>query len=96
MVRLARMSDMRWYGEDDMGRLIEVYRELQKTEYEQGWRDGTQAAEQSAMELVAVLVNRLGGRVVISDKDFAEVNWRKLHWRDDPVSQNVTYEVKDD
>lgn len=77
-----------------MGRLSEGYEQIAYTDYKQGWADGTQAAEQAAMVLVAILVKRLGGKVEISDLEADTVDWRALKWHRSPTTQHTVYEVE--
>ena len=64
------------------------------SEYDQGYEDGKREMEREAMALVSILVRRLGGMVVISEKEAVAADWRDLHWRQAKLTQHTIYEVK--
>ena len=50
------------------------------SDYEQGWADAVRGMEADYMLLVTVLVDRLGGKVKITDGEIVACDRHRLRW----------------
>jgi hypothetical protein len=79
--------------EDDYADLEKDYASLRADYFEQIRRN--EQTTKNAIMLLAILLNKLGGRVEVTHGEVLEVETKTLYQSQDVVTGNLVYEVRD-